>query len=290
MVTNSICAQVQDTSTIPKKEEKETKKGYFKAGISYLSNNVYNGRSDSLIVPYIIPTFGYFSPSGFYISATAGYLKNAVASRFDFFSLESGYDKTIFKDFNISVYAARDFYNTQSVNVQSGIKGSASVTLSYTAGPITLQAGPNMVFTTGDPDLFFSGGLSVPIDIAGDKGNWSILPGVNCNVGTQNYHEQYVSGKTKKTNRTPSTNIITTIESLNPSTLKLQVVEFSSPFQYEAGKWGFTITPTFAVPYNPTVYKTTTKASGTGGTGVVSYETEKISNKFYLEAGVFYKF
>lgn len=32
------------------------------------------------------------------------------------------------------------------------------------------------------------------------------------------------------------------------------------------------------------------KASGTGGTGVVSYETEKISNKFYLEAGVFYKF
>ncbi|MBR2648721.1 MAG: hypothetical protein IKD55_07760 [Sediminibacterium sp.] len=290
LVSGRLWAQIQDTSASAKKEVTETKKSYFKAGINYLSNNVYNGRADSMIVPYIIPSIGYFSSSGFYINTSAGYLKNAVANRFDFFSLEAGYDKTLFKNFDISVYAARDFYNKESVNVQSGIKGSASVTLSYTVGPISLQAGPNMVFTTGNPDMFFNGGFSAPIYIEGEGGNWSILPGVNCIIGSQNYHEQYVSGKTKKSGRTPSSSIITTVESLNPSTLKLQVVEFSSPLQYETSKWSFTITPTFALPYSPTTYKTTTKVSGATGPGVVSYETEQISNKFYVEVGVFYKF
>ncbi|MBX9734782.1 MAG: hypothetical protein K2X37_12030 [Chitinophagaceae bacterium] len=262
---------------------------YFKAGGGYLTNSVFNGRADSATIPYITPSLGYFDKSGFYVNALSGYLKSAATSRFDFFSIETGYDKEVAKNLTVSLYASKDFYNSQSENVRSDIKGSASVGLSYGVGPIVLSATPNFVFTSAATDIFFSGGISAPISWEVKNNEWSLTPALNMNFGTQNYHEEYIkSRKNRGTRRVAGTT--TTVEAVNPSVYKLQVIELSVPLSYETSTFIFSINPSFAVPYNAATYKTTVKAIGGTGNGIVNYETENLSNRFYAEISVYYKF
>ena len=58
-------------------------KSYFEAGLSYLSNNVYLGRHDSLKIPYLTPSFNYYNKSGFYAGSTLSYITSAGNSRVD---------------------------------------------------------------------------------------------------------------------------------------------------------------------------------------------------------------
>lgn len=65
------------------KQKKDTitpKASYFKARIDYLSNSIYNGRKDSMVLPYYSPSLGYYDKGGFYISGTVSYL-SAVSER-----------------------------------------------------------------------------------------------------------------------------------------------------------------------------------------------------------------
>ena len=66
-------------------------KSYFEAGLSYLNNNVYQGRHDSLRIPYLIPSIKYYNKSGFYAGASVSYLSSPQDSRVDLFALEAGY-------------------------------------------------------------------------------------------------------------------------------------------------------------------------------------------------------
>src|ERR1700733_16109732 len=50
------------------------RKSHFMASLTYLNNNVYLGRRDSVATPYLTPTFGYYHKSGLYISGSASYL------------------------------------------------------------------------------------------------------------------------------------------------------------------------------------------------------------------------
>ena len=58
----------EDTITSAKKPVSIPVRSYFAAGISYLTNSVYNGRKDSLSTPYLTPTLGYYDKSGFFIA------------------------------------------------------------------------------------------------------------------------------------------------------------------------------------------------------------------------------
>ena len=64
---------------------------YFEAGLSYLDNNVYQGRHDSLKIPYLIPSIRYYHNSGFYAGASLSYLSSAQDSRVDLVAMEAGY-------------------------------------------------------------------------------------------------------------------------------------------------------------------------------------------------------
>src|SRR5215831_922971 len=91
------------------------KKTYFRAGISYLTNNVYLGRKDSIPVRYLTPKLGYYSKSGFFAEVAAGELIDAKVTRLDMFSLAAGYS------FNAGNYlgevtGSKFFYNKQSSN------------------------------------------------------------------------------------------------------------------------------------------------------------------------------
>ncbi len=48
------------------------RESHFEAGISYQSNDVYLGRKDSTVLPYIIPAFSYYHLSGLYATVSLG--------------------------------------------------------------------------------------------------------------------------------------------------------------------------------------------------------------------------
>src|ERR1700674_4101386 len=67
------------------------KKSYWQAGINYLSDNVYLGRKDSVKIPYISPSIGYYDKSGFYVNGSLSLLPSSGNSHIDMASLEAGY-------------------------------------------------------------------------------------------------------------------------------------------------------------------------------------------------------
>src|SRR5450432_1157187 len=119
-------------------------KSYFSAGLSYLTNSIYNGRKDSLITPYITPTLGYYDKSGFFIDGALSYLSRSGSGRIDLFTAEIGYDFDA-GNFDGEIAASKYFYNSQSTNVKSQISGSVVFTGSYDLTYIkpTINAGIN---------------------------------------------------------------------------------------------------------------------------------------------------
>src|SRR5436305_15254315 len=72
-------------------EESTSKSSYFKLGLNYQTDNVYLGRKDSVKVPYLTPSIGYYDKSGFYISGSLSYLPSSGENRIDLFIIECGY-------------------------------------------------------------------------------------------------------------------------------------------------------------------------------------------------------
>jgi len=56
----------------------ETRPYAFTAGMNYISNYVYNGRSDSLKAPYFIPSLTFRHDNGLSLSADLYFLNNGV--------------------------------------------------------------------------------------------------------------------------------------------------------------------------------------------------------------------
>ena len=269
----SFCTvTAQETKDNTVKENK--KNSYFKAAVTYLTNAVYNGRKDSLALPYITPSLGYYDRSGFYISGSLSYLSSSAASRIDLFSLTTGYDFTISHIVTGGVYASKDFYTGSSTSVRSETKGSLGGNLSYDPGVVTLNGGINLLFSD-KTDVSVSGSLAHSFYF-GDKENaWSIAPTLGVNLGTQNYYQAYIKNRSKKKNGSTGT------VQVQDSKFTVLDYELSLPIAYDASKWGIFFTPTYAIPQSPVSY------TAPGGS---SFVTEKLENVFYAELGVYLKF
>ena len=261
-------------------------KSYFEADLSYLSNNVYLGRHDSLRVPYFTPTFGYYNKSGFYTSASLSYLNSADISRIDLFSIIAGYMFKVDK-LSFDFYGEKDFYNSQSQNVKSETKGGLNGILAYNFGFIkpVLQGG--ILFNTKS-DYYAALGLEHSFDFMDD--NFEITPSFLVNASTQNYYSSYYSKRKFKPKRKNQAGGIITTKAvlLDASAFKVMDFEFSLPLDYSAGKFLFDITPSLAVPENPnTVLTTVTLPSGIE---ITRTKTEKLSSLFFWSAGITYSF
>ena len=252
----------------------DKKRGYFKLATSYLTNAVYNGRKDSVTLPYITPSLGYYDKSGFYISGSLSYLSSTVESRIDLFSLSTGYDFKVSDKVNGGIYASKDFYNNSSSAVRSESKGSIGGNISYDPGFITFNSGINLLFSS-QTDITLNGSLAHSFSF-GDEGNaWNITPTLAVNVGTQNFYQDYIKNRSKK-------------KSGNTSAVQVQQNKFgvldyelSIPVAYDAKKWGLYLTPTYAIPQNSISY------TAPGGNTFIS---PKLENVFYAEFGVYLKF
>ncbi len=296
-------SSAQQTTALSDSLSKKEGSSYFKADINYLSNNVYNGRKDTLPVPYITPTFGYYHKSGLYVESSLSLLTSSYAFRPDLFTISGGYNFDIGDNFSGSVSADKYFASKQSVSVRSEIKGTLNADLSYNIPNIVkLTGGGSYVFSSGKPDLIFNGGISHAFTF-GEDDEWSVEPMFVANAGTQNYYDSYhkkrtlKTGKNKKKQTTnPGITTTTTITSLQPNRFVLLDYEASLPVYYDAKKWGAYVIPTFAIPQNPDTYVTTTTITRTNrnggivGTPIITQKQtrEQIENSFYVQVGVYF--
>lgn len=115
-VTGHLNAQgLESTATLQKSY-------YFQAGISYLTNYVYGGRSDSLQYPYIVPTIAFHHKNGFYMEANLYYLVDKNDGGFDFLDISTSYEFDIRKNISGSVYATKYFYSSQPYAITGNIR------------------------------------------------------------------------------------------------------------------------------------------------------------------------
>jgi hypothetical protein len=283
----------------------KTGKSIFKAKTSDLSNSVYNGRKDSLEVPYLNFSLKYLNSSGFYAGAGISYLVSSYAQRIDAFNINAGYFKEINDHFDFSVNLSKSLYNSNSVSVISEILGNVSGIISYTNDYFDLSAATFLSVTSSKPDLSFNLSASHSFSLDPDD-QWSLEPTFDVNFGTRHYYGSYISTRQSKKGKglisggtTTSGNSKITIEksviALNTEKMALLDYEVSLPLYYRGPKWGFFFVPTYAIPQSPITYETTIITTVTAnGNSVTNTRTnqsiEGLSNVFYGEIGVSYKF
>ena len=285
-------AQTKDTISV-KKDTIKKASSYFKIGTSYLSNAVYNGREDSAIVSYLEPSISYYNKSGFNISASAEYLTSGAVHRIDAFILSAGYDFKIMENWDASLGADRSFYNDSSSNVQGSNTGTISGDMSYDFDIVQLGSSSELMFGAST-EFGTSISLSHEFSFGEDTSAFAFAPTIKANYGTQGFYNQLTRKKIAKKKLLPNTkgSIVTDIIGGSKAFSVLDY-EFSLPITYELKNWALSFTPTYALPVNPVTTKTSTKTFKNGvlqGPAVVDITQENLSNSFYFELEITWKF
>ena len=278
-VSFSLHAQSTSDST------KTVSRSSFRGSVSFLSNAVYNGREDSTAVPYLSAEFGYYHKSGLYITASASYL--ARDHVFDLFSIDAGYNWEISDQFSASFSADKPFYNKSSTNIASAIKGSLDAGLIYDPGFITAETTFSGVFSQ-KTDMLFSLAIShqFSIETSDEDTYWLIEPGLETNLGTQNFLNGYKTKTGKRKLVTASNSIVS-----DGGKFQLLDYEFSLPISYNTKRWSITFSPVYAIPKNPITTTTTALITSASKTkSQVTTDTEQLKNVFYGQITFDFKF
>ena len=272
--------------------ESDGKKSYIKIGGNYLSNAVYSGRKDSAIVSYLRPSLGYFHKSGFFVNAEISLLVNSAdAGRLDEVALETGYNFSIKDKLDGGVYGSKYFYSNGSYAVSSELEGNLGGYLSYNPGFIKIGGGADILFSTGS-DITVNANFSHPFEIGIENNSCTISPTAQINAGTQTFYRSYYknrkfsfssgssnsrgSGKGHHTSANSGSNKIISFPS--PNGFNVLDYELLVPVQYETKRCVIYANPVAAFPVNPVSYAVD---------GVM--QTEKLSNSFYAEVGIYFK-
>jgi len=269
---------------------------YGKAQLSYLSNNVYNGRADSLASPYITPSLGYYNKSGFYIGGSLSYQPGSTGRRIDLVSIDIGYGFDITDNLSDSIYATKTFYNKQSTAIKSDIKELIGNDISYDFDIVQLSVGAELLIGT-KTDVAFNAELSHIFKVGSKNGSWSFVPAASLNVSSLHFYEGYTTRKANKKlmQSNPNISSINSLTTVSNPGIKLMDYELELPVTYESKKWGAFITGTYAIPQNPifTTTVTTKKVAGVTSTQTVDstpFSERKLKNIFYAELGIYFKF
>jgi hypothetical protein len=266
----------------------DIKKGSFKIGANYLSDNVFMGRADTVKTPTILADMKYTFKNGIFLSATANYIPNRVTNKLDGGSAAAGYDFDITDNLLGGISYTKLFYTANSTQIGSAINSTVNANLSYDiTGIITplVSADYNFLKQGFGHDIFLNASISHDITKEGvfsDKDFLIISPTVAMNAGTQNFYDAYfVLKKYKLTamalelEQAAESLIIKRKNQLSKFTML--DYEFSAPVEYKTGVLMLSFTPTYAVAQNklpPRVTKGMVNGSGI----------------FYFEAGAALKF
>lgn len=284
-----LCLSFQKLKAQEADKDETDSKSYWQAGISYLSNSIYLGRKDSVKVPYLTPIIGYYDKSGFFVSGSLSYLLTSGQGRIDLFELEGGYTFSS-KKLAGEIYAAKDFYSSESYSVKSEIKGSVNGSLSYDLGFIkpVIQAG--IIFNT---NIDYSLGIGLEHSFFAADDDLEITPSFLLNASTQNYYSSYYTKRRYSAKRKARTGngAGATVSAYLPNASEFKIMDYEPgiPINYSTGNFIFNFSPTLAIPTNPTIIELTIKPVN-GAASYTKTSTEKLDNTFYWSAGVTYNF
>ena len=274
-----MTAQINDNSI---KTISEKAVSYILTDVSYLNDNIFMGRRDSIAAPYIFPSIGYYDKSGVFVDFSASYLTSSGESRFDLFLLSAGY---LFTSNNWSggVSGNGYFFNDESYNVQSEMTASINGLLSYDFKAIEISLLVSSSFNSGSTnDIFGEVQLGRAFYLASN--NFLIRPAIALGAGTQNLYEAYYQSN-RLGNRNDHNN--SGQDPMAPTSLKIEEatafnilnIEVSAPIQYYLQPLIFSFTPVVAFPQS-SVTITTEEA-------VIKEDLETI---FYWSVGISYWF
>jgi hypothetical protein len=269
-------------------EKAAAKNNPWRVGLGYQSDNVYQGRKDSVALPYSNVSFGYYHKSGIFLVSSASFAFGYSENRIDLVTLEGGFNYSSDK-VNFEISASKDFYSLQSFNVKSEIEGRLDAYISYDLGFIepNIQAGLNVA---AQSDYGIGIGLEHSFSTLDDK--LELSPSLLANFSTQHFNDSYYSKRRyspdrRSKNKENSVSDVTAYIS-NPSKFQLMDYEFSLPVNYTYNNIILNFTPTYALPMNPSEVTISQKQSNGNSTQQTSPEILK--DIFYWSLGIVYKF
>jgi hypothetical protein len=242
------------------------KLSYFMYGLNYLSNNVYLGRKDTTVLPYISPYIGYHHKSGLYTKVMASYAP--TKSLVDLVTIEAGYEHSFGDHFNTGINVDKFFYNKKTTSIRGNTKGSAGIYGQYSNDWIEPQASFNLDF---NKKTDFALNLQLDHDFKLVNNTMDIVPGIAMNAGTQHYYDEYfINRLAKKDKALKLKNALA-----DAGKFKTLDYELSLKATYRITKWLFTLTPVYAIPVSPATITFPRQTF-----------TEKLSNTFYIELDI----
>ena len=282
----------------------ETRPFNFRAGMNYLSNYVYNGRSDSLKAPYFIPSLTFQHDNGLSLSAELYFLNNGVANGFDFFELNGSYDFDIYKKLSGGVNGTKYISNGSSESFIGSLSYVVGAFLNQDLGFCELNVGVDALVGSGKTDIRFSPGIERTWEWGTEDKRFQISPSLYAIYSTLNYFEGFSNIKNTNTRarvkgRGPiavnQPTIVSSTVVRNPG-LTFMTYELSVPFTFETKKLGISFIPTFAMPKNPVYTNEITTVTFPNKPAVRTtiddtYFSElHLSNVFYAQLNLYLKF
>jgi hypothetical protein len=282
----------------------ETRPYAFTAGMNYISNYVYNGRSDSLKAPYFIPSLTFRHENGLSLSADLYILNNGVANGFDFLELNGSYNFNIFKNLSGGVSGTKYIINESSESFFGSLSYILGGFLNQDFGFCELNMGVDALVGTGNTDIRLSPGIERTWEWGNEDKRFKINPSLYAIYSTLNYFEGFTeikntNARARQKGRGPSSVnqpvIVSNTVVRNPG-LTFMTYELSLPFSFETKKMGISFIPTFAIPKNPIFTNEITKVTFPNKTSKTTtiddtyYSELHLSNVFYAQLNLYFKF
>jgi len=256
----------------------------FKFGVSYLSNNVFMGRSDTVTTPVIAPQVKYTLKQGIYFSGSLDFLPNKKNNKLDGGDLSAGYEFDITDDLSGSASYAKLFYSSTSTQIAAAISSTFNVNFNYDISDIispSVSADYNINKQGIGNDFFLNLGIThdfINVGIFGEKDILLISPTATVNTGSQNFYDAYLTKKKlKNVKRNAAQNALLTKYINQLSQFALLDYEIAVPLEYKTGHFIFQLTPTYAIVENQLPKEVAAKISSQ-------------PSIFYFETGMFLKF
>jgi hypothetical protein len=259
------------------------KKVQVKAGLQFISNQTYAGRTDSLKLPVLIPEFNFEFQKGFFIN-TKGYLNlSGGKTTFDGVSIEPGYEFSK-KKWNGSLSVIKNFISDSSNLIIAPVNASLEFYLNKETKIVTPYIGSEYVFSAEGNDFIVYGGLSKNISFSKEEAKTTVdvEPSFGLTAGSQNFYYSFLKsfssngqsrGKGKGRGNGGSTTTSTVQQ--QSSQFTLLSTAFELPITVTAHKLKWITIPTLETPIN--LIKT---GSGGQGSSSIFYVTTELVFSF----------
>lgn len=238
----------------------------FIPGIQFISDQTYAGRTDSLKLPVMVPSFTLKTSGGFY-TKVKGYLNlSSGNSGFDGVSIEPGYAISN-KHWDISFSLIKNFISDSSNLIIAPVNASLEFYLNKETKIVTPYIGSEYVFSKEGNDFIVYGGLSKNISFSKEdaKASVSAEPSLGLTGGSQNFYYSFLKsfasngqsraagkgrgrGNSGSTTTTTTTTTTTVEQQSKQFTLLASSVEL--PITVTVHKFKWVTTPALETPIN----------------------------------------